>query len=81
MAPIAVALDAAAPLDEVALELEGRDMDMGPNRSRLAPQSAQRWTGTATLPVCLTGRMAWRATVTLRAGERETRIAFGFEAG
>lgn len=81
MAPISVALAATAPLDEVVLELEGRDMDMGPNRVRLAPQTALRWSGTATIPLCLNGRMPWRAVVTLRQGGRSARLAFGFDAG
>lgn len=81
MTALQVTVDAGTPLDEVTLELAGRDMDMGPNAVRLAAQSALRWRGTATIPLCLSGRMDWTATLRLRRGAQVERIRFGFQAG
>lgn len=79
--PVQFDLATSTPLDEVRIELQGRDMDMGPNQTRLIERAPQRWQGSATIPVCLTGRMRWDATVSLRRGERVERLSFGFEAG
>jgi hypothetical protein len=81
MSPLQVAVDAAGPLDDVRIELMGRDMDMGPNVARLTPLAATRWRGAATIPVCTTGRMHWDAILVLRLGPRTERLVFGFQAG
>jgi hypothetical protein len=81
MTPLNVVMDASEPLDDVALDLNGRDMEMGPNTVRLTAHSARRWQGSATIPVCLTGRMRWNATIILRRGARTERLSFEFESG
>lgn len=81
MQPLLVAVSATAPLDEVRLDLAGRDMDMGPNQTRLNRQGTLRWQGSATIPICLTGRMRWEATLRIRRGDQQESLRFGFEAG
>lgn len=48
---------------KVEVDFAGADMNMGYNRQSLTATSAGRYGGAAALPVCVTGRMAWRATV------------------
>ena len=72
---------AAGAVDEVSVEFAGRDMDMGPNRTRLLRRDDGRWQGSTTLPVCLTGRMRWDLTLHLKQGTGTESLSFGFEAG
>jgi hypothetical protein len=81
MQPLRVAVSSGEPLDEVRLHLSGRDMDMGPNQTRLGSQGPLRWQGLATIPVCVTGRMRWEATLDIRRGDRKESVRFGFDAG
>lgn len=48
---------------KVEIDFTGVDMNMGYNRPELKRESGNRFTGQATLPVCITGRMEWQATV------------------
>ena len=52
------------------VEVRGRDMNMGLNRSVLEPTADGRWEGETILPVCSQTRMEWEAAVRLDAGER-----------
>jgi hypothetical protein len=81
MQPLVAVVNASEPLDEVRLDLNGRDMDMGPNQTRLISQGPLRWQGSATIPVCLSGRMRWEATLKVRRGNRQESLRFGFDAG
>jgi hypothetical protein len=40
-----------------------------------------RYSGRTTLPVCVTGRMIWQATVLADIGSRRVAVPFRFEAG
>jgi hypothetical protein len=56
-------------------------MNMGFNRPALAPAGPGRFAGQATLPVCVTGRMTWQATVLVEAGRTRIAVPFRFDAG
>lgn len=62
------------------LDFQGVTMNMGYNRVALTPAGAGRFTGTTTIPVCVTGRMLWRATLLLEGDTRRIAIPFLFEA-
>lgn len=66
---------------QIEVDFTGVGMNMGLNRPRLSPTGGGRFTGQTTLPVCITGRMAWVATVLIDAGSSRIAIPFRFEAG
>jgi hypothetical protein len=55
-------------------------MDMGYNRLPLTRNSSGAYSAQAALPVCITGRMEWRATLLLDDGRRRITIPFLFVA-
>lgn len=63
----------------LAVDFEGRDMAMGSNRSPLTGATGQ-FTGRAMLPVCVTGSMAWVATVHLDGQGGALAVPFHFTA-
>jgi hypothetical protein len=66
--------------DKVELDFAGVAMDMGLNRVTLTPSGAGRYVGETTIPVCVTGRMLWRATLVVEADRRRIAVPFKFEA-
>jgi hypothetical protein len=72
---------AGAVADKVAVDFAGVDMSMGFNRPDLHAVGAGRFTGEAILPVCVTGRMTWQATVLIESGRTRTAVPFHFDAG
>lgn len=66
--------------DTAELDFSGADMEMGYNRVPLAAQGNGRFTATAALPVCVTGRMNWRATLILASGGRRLTVSHDFAA-
>jgi len=67
--------------ERVRLSLEGREMYMGLNQAELTPTgSAGNWRGSTELAACTTGRMVWRARLTLHTNERQYETWFDFEA-
>lgn len=66
----------------VTLLLEGRDMYMGLNETRLVAQDgSDQWHGTTELAVCSTGRMVWRARLLIDADDNnDYETWFDFEA-
>lgn len=66
--------------DRVAVDFAGVTMNMGLNRQNLSGRDG-RFSGRATLPVCVTGRMAWLATVLVETGSTRMAIPFRFDAG
>jgi hypothetical protein len=62
----------------VGLDLDGETMAMGPNHLELQRSGDGRWQGDAALSACLSGRMAWVATLRARSGlgERVARLRF-----
>jgi hypothetical protein len=66
--------------DQVTLDFAGVAMDMGLNRVTLVPSADGRFVGETTIPVCVTGRMVWRATLVVEADRRRIAVPFLFEA-
>jgi hypothetical protein len=66
--------------ERVDIDFAGITMDMGYNRLQLSETSAGSYTGQATLPVCVTGRMDWRATLLVESGGRRIAVPFVFAA-
>ena len=64
----------------VELDFAGADMEMGHNRVALSPTGNGFFSGTASLPVCVTGRMNWRATLLIDSGSRRLSVAYDFTA-
>lgn len=64
----------------VAIDFAGVDMQMGFNRPQLAPLGEGRFSGQANLPVCVTGRMPWQATVLIDTGRSVVAAPFRFDA-
>ncbi|MGE5468328.1 MAG: hypothetical protein ACM3Y9_12965 [Ignavibacteria bacterium] len=65
---------------KVTLDLAGAKMNMGINRSDLVESAPGRFTGTSSLPVCVTGAMPWIATVVLENGRQRISIPFPFNS-
>jgi len=84
MSPFEMAVElegAGAAADKVVVDFAGVDMSMGFNRPNLQAVGAGRFTGQAILPVCVTGRMTWQATVLIESGRTRTAVPFHFDAG
>ncbi len=80
--PLAVTVDLdGADADRVAVDFAGVSMNMGFNRPGLAKLAPGRFAGQATLPVCVTGRMTWQATVLVETGSKRIAVPFRFDAG
>lgn len=67
--------------DKVAVDFQGVEMNMGLHRLPLADRGGGRYAGETTLPVCVTGKMVWQATVRLEAGRKDILVPFRFESG
>lgn len=67
--------------ERVAVDFAGVDMNMGFNRPGLSRISPGHFAGQATLPVCVTGRMTWQATVLVEDGRTRLAVPFRFDAG
>ncbi len=65
----------------VEVDLAGAEMEMGHQRPLLNTIDNSRFTATASLPVCTTGRMQWQATVLIDTGEGIIAAPFQFAAG
>lgn len=65
---------------KVEVDFQGVVMEMGFNRITLAPDGNGRYKGEATIPVCVTGRMLWRATLTIESDNKRISVPFQFEA-
>ena len=65
----------------VEVDFAGVDMNMGYNRPRLADQGNGVYAAEVTLPVCISGRMEWQATVLIEAGGQRIAIPWRFTTG
>ena len=72
--------DAARP-DSVEISFAMPGMDMGRNRYRLEPADKSRWTGTAVLPTCASGRVDWFATESVKTDGKHWLASFPFAIG
>ncbi|WP_147436931.1 hypothetical protein [Alkalispirillum mobile] len=59
--------------DRVQVDFQGLEMYMGYNRPELEAQG-DRWHSEGILPLCVTDRMTWEATVMLHRGEDEEAV-------
>lgn len=64
---------------KIEVDFAGTDMKMGYNRPTLEGSNG-RFNGQANLPVCITGKMSWDATVLVETGKALVAIPFRFEA-
>jgi hypothetical protein len=65
---------------KVEVDFAGVDMNMGYNRPELAATGPGRFASEAMLPVCVTGKMAWQATVIVEAGRQRIAAPFRFNS-
>lgn len=84
--PVATPLEVEVTLEgsgaeRVKVDFAGVEMSMGYHRPTLRALTPQRHVGQATLPVCVTGRMLWQATVLVETGAQRIAVPFRFEAG
>lgn len=63
----------------VEVDFTGMDMNMGYNRPQLKQEGENRFTGEATLPVCITGSMAWQAAVVVTTPKLKAVAPFQFD--
>lgn len=79
--PLAVEVRVAGiDADKVAVDFAGVDMNMGYNRPELGAAGPGRFAGAASLPVCVTGAMSWRATVLVETGRQRIAVPFRFDS-
>lgn len=82
--PVAAPLEVTVEIEgigaeRVAVDFAGVGMDMGLNRPALRHVGGGRFTSVATLPVCITGRMSWQATVLVEGDGRRVAVPFRFD--
>lgn len=65
---------------QAEIDFAGATMNMGYNRLPLSAEGADGFGGEATIPVCVTGRMVWVATLLLETDRQRISIPFTFEA-
>ena len=66
---------------QIEIDFTGVDMKMGFNRPKLEPLGDGRFSGQASLPVCITGQMDWQATVLIDTGSERIAIPYRFSSG
>ncbi len=66
---------------KVEVDFAGESMNMGFNRSQLAPAGGGRHVGETSLPVCVSGRMTWVATVIVETERQRIAVPFRFDTG
>lgn len=63
---------------KLEIDFAGVDMKMGLNRPQLENRGNGHFVGQANLPVCVTGGMAWEATVIIETPEARIAAPFRF---
>ena len=68
--------------EKLEIDFAGLSMNMGYNRQTLLADGQGSYRGEAMLPVCITGRMVWQATLIVHpgAGGQKIAVPFLFEA-
>lgn len=67
--------------DRVEVDFAGTEMNMGFNRPQLVARGDGLFGGEATLPVCITGKMDWQATVVVETGSQRIAVPYRFTTG
>lgn len=65
---------------KVEVDFAGATMNMGYNRPELAPAGPGRFAGQAAIPVCVTGKMVWKATVIVETDRQRIAVPFLFDS-
>ena len=65
----------------IEADFSGVDMNMGYNRLSLAQETPGVYAGQVTLPVCVTGRMNWLATILVQQADRQVAVPLRFTTG
>lgn len=65
-------------IDQAEVLIVGLNMDMGWNHTVLEAQTAERFVGTTTLPICTLERMEWQALVSIKQDDQKWVIPFDF---
>lgn len=65
----------------VEIDFAGAEMNMGYNRLPLVAQGNGVFAAEATLPVCVSGRMDWLATVIVDTGRQRVSVPYRFTSG
>lgn len=71
----------AVDAKSVDVDFTGVEMNMGLNRFALKDQGQGSWLTEASIPVCVTGRMEWQATVMILRGQQRISVPFRFSSG
>lgn len=71
---------AGIAVDKLEIDFAGLSMNMGYNRTTLVADGKGGYTGDAMLPVCITGRMAWQATLFVESGRQRIAVPYLFES-
>lgn len=66
---------------KVEIDFAGASMNMGYNRTPLITTGAGRHRGQASLPICVSGRMTWIATVVIETDRHRIAVPFRFDVG
>lgn len=64
---------------KVEIDFAGVTMNMGYNRQPLLAEGAGRYAASAALPVCITGRMTWQATLLVETDRQHIAVPFRFD--
>lgn len=75
-----LAVASKADVRKIEVDFAGVDMKMGYNRPALESIGDGRFSGQANLPVCITGKMQWQATVLIETGKSVVAAPFVFDA-
>lgn len=75
-----LAVVSGADIQKIEADFAGVDMKMGYNRPQLESIGDGRFSGQANLPVCITGKMQWQATVLIDTGKAIVAAPFIFDA-
>lgn len=75
-----LAIASGAEVRKIEMDFTGVDMKMGYNRPLLENLGDGRFSGQASLPVCITGKMPWEVTVLIESGRTVIAAPFRFEA-
>lgn len=66
---------------KVEVDFAGASMNMGYNRSELTATGPGRHAGETSLPVCVSGDMAWVATVIIETDRQRIAVPYRFDVG
>lgn len=75
-----IATLSGVPAHTVEIDFASPIMEMGYNRRLLNDMGNGRYAGEAMIPVCVIGRMPWRATLLVETSRQRIAVPFLFEA-